>query len=252
MENKMSEVKMKSEDNEKAFIDVIDGPTSVFARTTAYANSKVKSSTSITIIPKKKKATPRKARRVTPSKSKLPAYDPKLSIKKFLIRSKANKDTTCVVPYKISSRSDSWTSKFNNYPMNADDPMPGDLVMATAGDIGMSSFKNGELRRNELIFGRAKCFTYRNTSIDGIDGEDPYLVKDLELLKVEWSIRPGRRMNHPVDMTRLWVKVIAKANDPNMVFVSDFVKEEAYKHYYFGLPEGWMGMDVAVKDECAL
>ena len=106
--------------------------------------------------------------------------------------------------------------------MNKDDPMPGNLVMATAGDIGMSSFKNGELNCNELIFGRAKCFTYINTSIDGIDGNDPYLVKNFELLKVEWSIRPGRRMNIPVDITRLWVKVIAKANDPNMVFVSDF------------------------------
>ena len=51
---------------------------------------------------------------------------------------------------------------------------------------------------------------------------------------------------------RLWVKVIAKANDSNMKYVSDFFKEEDYKHYYFGLPEGWMGMDIVVKDECAL
>ena len=130
--------------------------------------------------------------------------------------------------------------------------MPGDLVMATAGDIGMSAYKNGDLKRNELIIGKAKCFTYLNTRIEGIGGGDPYLVKDLELLKVEWSIQPGRRMNHPVDMTRLWVKVIAKANDPDMMYVSEFLKKEAYKHYYFGLPEGWSGLDVAVKDECAL
>jgi len=240
---------LKTDEDDDAFVDE---NTSVFTRTTAYANSKVQSSTSITIIPKKKKATTKKTRKVTPSKSKLPAFDPKQSIKRFLIRKNPLLPTNSVVPYQISIKNDSYVSKWRNYPINEDDPMPGELVITTAEDIGMSAYKNGDLKRNKLIIGKAKCFTYINTRIEGIGGGDPYLVKDLELLKVEWSIQPGRRMNHPVDMTRLWVKVIAKANDPDMMYVSEFVKKEAFKHYYFGLPEGWLGLDVAVKDECAL
>ena len=51
---------------------------------------------------------------------------------------------------------DSYVSKFPNYMLSKDDPMPGDLVMVSAGDIGLSAYKNGELKRNDLIFGKEK------------------------------------------------------------------------------------------------
>ena len=30
---------------------------------------------------------------------------------------------------------------------------------------------------------------------------------------------------------------------------SDFIRIDAFRHFYFGVPEGWKGMDVRVKDE---
>ena len=68
-------------------------------------------------------------------------------------------------------------------------------------------------------------------------------------MKIEWSIKSGDRINHPIDMTRLWVKVLAKHNDPNMIRVSDYLKKEVHKFFFFGLPEGWMRLDVEVKRE---
>ena len=108
--------------------------------------------------------------------------------------------------------------------------------MASAGDIGLKAYEMGLLKRNELVFGKAKCFTYLNKTIDGGEGGEPYVLKDLELMKIEWSIKPGDRINHPIDMTRLWVKVLAKHNDPNMMEVSDYLKKEVHKHFFFGLP----------------
>ena len=115
--------------------------------------------------------------------------------------------------------------------------------MASAGDIGLSGQE--QLRENELIFGKARCFTYVNTYIGNDDLDtDRFFVKDMELMKVEWSISPGTRINSNIDLTRLWVKVVSKQGDPDMTDTSDFVRKEAYRHFYFGVPEGWMGLDV--------
>ena len=74
-------------------------------------------------------------------------------------------------------------------------------------------------------------------------------MKDMELMKVEWSISPGTRVNCSVDLMILGVKVVSKKGDPDMSDTSDFLRDEAYRHFYFGVPEGWMGMDVMVRDE---
>ena len=211
--------------------------TMLFTRTTSYANSKdITSSSKVLIKSRKKIAKQRKPRKITPAKSiitKLPAYP---SIKNFLVK---KSETQAIIPFRISSKSDSYVSKYVNYPLTEDDPTPGDLVMASAGDIGLREFKNGEMKRNELVFGIAKMFTYVNHI---------FMVKDLELLKVVWPIKPGRRIAHPIDMQRMYTKVVSKRNDPDMLDVSDFVKEEAQKHFYFGIPEGWMGVDIAIED----
>ena len=73
--------------------------------------------------------------------------------------------------------------------------------MASAGDIGLDAYKNGELKRNELMFGKAKCFTYTNKVVEACEVCESYVLKDMETLKIEWLIEPGRRVNHPVDMT---------------------------------------------------
>ena len=75
------------------------------------------------------------------------------------------------------------------------------------------------------------------------------MVKDLELLKVEWLIKPNKTTTKPINMKRMYAKVVAKKNDPDMLEVNDFLKLEARRHFYFGLPEGWMGQDAVVKNE---
>ena len=136
--------------------------TMLFTRTTSYANSTDITSSSKVLIKRKKIAKqrkPRKPRKITPAKSiitKLPAYP---SIKNFLVK---KSETQAIIPFRISSKSDSYVSKYVNYPLTEDDPTPGDLVMASAGDIGLREFKNGEMKRNELVFGIAKMFTYVN------------------------------------------------------------------------------------------
>lgn len=223
--------------------------TMLFTRTTSYANSTDITSSSKVVIKSRKKIAkqrkPRKPRKITPAKSiitKLPAYP---SIKNFLVK---KSESQAIIPFRISSKSDSYVSKYANYPTTEDDPTPGDLVMASAGDIGLREFKNGEMKRNELVFGIAKMFTYVNHMIEYENEQDNFMVKDLELLKVVWSIKPGRRIAHPIDMQRMYTKVVSKRNDPDMLDVSNFVKKEAQKHFYFGIPEGWMGVDIAIED----
>ena len=215
-----------------------------FTRTTSYANSKVLTSSSKAVIKYRKKKSPRK---ITPTKSIItknsPAYP---SIRKYLV---SRATTQGIVPFRVSSKSDAYKSKYPDYPSSEDDPLPGDLVMASAGDIGLKEYEKGELKRNELVFGIAKSFTYVNHMFNYSDERSNFMVKDLELLKVEWSIKPGKTTTKPIDMKRMYAKVVAKKNDPDMLEVNDFLKLEARRHFYFGLPEGWMGVDLVMKDE---
>ena len=135
-----------------------------------------------------------------------------------------------------------------NYPLTEDDLTPGYLVIASAGDIGPKEFKNGDMKRNELVFGIAKMFTYVNHIFEYENEQDNFMVKDLELLKVVWSIKPGSMITHPINMQRMYTKIVSKKNDPDMLDVSNLVKEEARKHFYFGIPEGWMGFDIGMDD----
>ena len=121
--------------------------------------------------------------------------------------------------------------------------------MASAGDIGLKEYEKGELKRNELVFGIAKSFTYVNHMFNYNDERSNFMVKDLELLKVVWSIKPGKTTTKPIDMKRMYAKVVAKKNDPDMLEVNDFLKLEARTHFYYGIPEGWMGVDLVMKDE---
>ena len=63
-------------------------------------------------------------------------------------------------------------------------------------------------------------------------------IKDLELMKVEWSIEPGRRVNVAVDLVTMWVKVVAKRDDADISHTNTFVVNELRRHYYFAIPEG--------------
>lgn len=61
--------------------------------------------------------------------------------------------------------------------------------MSSAGDMGLKEYQIGNLRSNELIFGKAICFPYISFHIDDILDSDRYFVKNLELMKMHWSGR---------------------------------------------------------------
>jgi len=132
-------------------------------------------------------------------------------------------------------------SKHRNYPASIDDPMPGDLVMATISDINLPLLSSDVFGRSALLFGKVKCFTYVNGKQAMISAFG--IIKDLELMKVEWSIEPGRRVNAAVDLASMWVKVVAKRDDADISHTNTFVVNEVRRHYYFAIPEGWMGVD---------
>ena len=45
------------------------------------------------------------------------------------------------------------------------------------------------------------------------------------------------------------MKLVSNKGNPEMNDTSDFLKEELYCHFYFGLTEVWMGRDVMAKDD---
>ena len=57
--------------------------------------------------------------------------------------------------------------------------MPGDLLMTSAGDVGLKEFKQGELKRNELVFSIAKSFRYINYEFKYNNKKEDFVVKDL-------------------------------------------------------------------------
>lgn len=97
--------------------------------------------------------------------------------------------------------------------------------------------------------GGRKCFMYLNKRTNPSASSDLYVIKDIEMMKCECSIKPTERVNHVIDMTRLLVKVLAKKNDATIHDISNFLKEKVNKNYFFALQEGWMGLDVAVDEK---
>ena len=51
-------------------------------------------------------------------------------------------------------------SKHRKYPASINDPMPGDLGVATISDINLPLLSSDVFGRSALIFGKVKCFTY--------------------------------------------------------------------------------------------
>lgn len=105
----------------------------------------------------------------------------------------------------------------------------------------------GLVKTNEFIFGRAICFTYTNKRVfNDSTASDLYVIKNIEMMKCKWSIKPGERAYHAINMTRLWVQVSAK-NNTTMRDISVFLKDEVNKRYFFAfLPEDLLGLAVAV------
>ena len=218
-----------------------DNQLSIFVRTTSYTKSKSHSS--------KRKGPSKNGKKITPKKLKLSTPPPRdlrgtPSLTTYFPKKYGR---SIITEFKVSGKSNSMVSKHNNYPASVDDPMPGDLVMATISDINLPLLSSDVFGRSALIFGKVKCFTYVNGKKAMISAFG--IVKDLELMKVEWSVEPGRRVSVPVDLSMMWVKVVAKRDDADISHANKFVVDEARRHFYFARPEGWMGVDMMVKGE---
>ena len=212
-----------------------DDELSLFVRTTSYTIIKSHSS--------RKKGPSKKGIKITPKKLKLtkPVPNDLKGTPSLTTYFPKKFGTSIITDFKVSSKSNSMISKHRNYPASIDDPMPGDLVMATISDINLPLLSSDVFGRSALIFGKVKCFTYVNGKQAMISAFG--IIKDLELMKVEWSIEPGRRVNAAVDLASMWVKVVAKRDDADISHTNTFVVNEVRRHYYFAIPEGWMGVD---------
>ena len=163
-----------------------------------------------------RKGPSKNGKRITPKKLKLSTPPPRdlrgtPSLTTYFPKKYGR---SIITEFKVSGKSNSMVSKHNNYPASVDDPMPGDLVMAKISDINLPLLSSDVFGRSALIFGKVKCFTYVNGKKAMISAFG--IVKDLELMKVEWSVEPGRRVNVPVDLSVMWVKVVAKRDDADI------------------------------------
>lgn len=122
-----------------------------------------------------------------------------------------NKSPDVIITFSISSKINAYHFAFPNYPRSEDDLVPVDLVMASAGDIGLKEYYDGKLKSNKLIFGKTRYFTYTSSYINDNLDYNHYFMKNLESMKVEWLICPCTRVNWSIAMLRLQVRVMLHA-----------------------------------------
>ena len=113
--------------------------------------------------------------------------------------------------------------------------------MATVSDINLPLLSSDVFGRSALIFGKVKCFAYVNGKEAMVSAFGD--TKDLELMKVAWSVEPGRRVNVPVDLAMMWVIVVAKRDDADILNTNKLIVDEVCRCFYFTIPEDWTGVD---------
>ena len=150
-------------------------------------------------------------------------------------------------------------SKDKAYNANKGNAQPGDLVMATAGEIGHPALEYGAIAKSYIFFGIVKYFNYEKWDKCGEDGSWEEYVKRTERVTVNWmTIEEGcrryidRNSPKPIDpisdydvyvdvspVLKDKVKVIAKRNSSDLHKINGFLKKAINKKFYFVKPEGW-------------
>ena len=150
-------------------------------------------------------------------------------------------------------------SKDRNYTSNKSNAQPGDLVMATAGEIYHPALREGTIDSSFIFFGVMKYFSYEKWDKSGKDNSWDTYVKMTERVTVSWmTIEEGcrryidRNSPKPIDSISGYdtyvdippvkkdiLRVLAKRNCSELKKVNGFLKKYVYKKFYFAKPEGW-------------
>ena len=135
----------------------------------------------------------------------------------------------------------SMTSSTFEYGSDWNDAKPGDLVMASAADIGHPAFKQGIIACSYVMLGSVVEFVYvewdTGMKDDGWDG----VVEQHERLNVSWLDVEGVSdddwcVTPPAPQ---WVKVIAKKVDDKLKGQNQFLTEEIRNNFFHTKRSGW-------------
>ena len=138
----------------------------------------------------------------------------------------------------------SMTSSTFKYGSDWNDAKPGDLVMASAANIGHLAFKQGIIACSYVMLGSVVEFVYVEWDTgmrdDGWDG----VVEQHERLNVSWLDVEGVSdddwcVTPPAPQ---WVKVISKKVDDKLKGQNEFLTEEIRNNFFHTKRSGWNAM----------
>lgn len=160
----------------------------------------------------------------------------------------------------VVSHQKKFQSEDKDYRFDPSKAQPGDLVMATALDIGHPALEYDHIGPSYVYFGVVKYFTYTKWQGSGEDDSWEGYLKDHERLKITWMTiqRSERRyidssggiVKDAMPGTDFWVdippvhknivKLIAKRNSSDLSMVNGFLRKAIHEHFYFVSLSGWM------------
>ena len=132
-------------------------------------------------------------------------------------------------------------SKTFGYGADWNDANPGDLVMATAFDIGHPAFSMGLIGCSYVLLGCVVDFVYLDWDTGNVDEDWDGIVRDHERIRVRW-LDVGGKSDEDWDVTppaTQWVKVIGKKVDDKFEGLNAFLKVEIAKSFYHNKQTGW-------------
>ena len=135
----------------------------------------------------------------------------------------------------------SMVSKTFGYGSDWNDANPGDMVMATASDIGHPAYSAGVIGCSYVMFGSVVEFVYMDWDTGNCDEDWDGIILQHERIRVKWMDVGGKR-EEDWDVTPVvtqWLKVIGKKGDDRLDGINVFVKEEIVKSFFHSKKGGW-------------
>ena len=133
------------------------------------------------------------------------------------------------------------TSSTFEYGSDWNDANPGDLVMASASDIGHPAFKQCIIGCSYVVLGSVVEFLYMRWDTGLKDDNWDGVVEQHERLKVSWLDVEGVSDDDwgVTPAVTQWVKVLAKKVDGKLDGLNDFMKEEIRENFFHTKQSDW-------------
>lgn len=138
----------------------------------------------------------------------------------------------------------SMVSKTFGYGSDWNDANPGDMVMATASDIGHPAYSSGVIGCSYVMFGSVVEFVYMDWDTGNCDEDWDGIILQHERIRVKWMDVGGKRGGnwYVTPVVTQWLKVIGKKGDDRLDGINVFVKEEIMKSFFHSKKEGWSAL----------